>query len=162
MFLLLALRKEPPCIHTVCICCWFSRLSLFLMTLLLVVPTCTQATPTNASHVFIFYLALASRSFIPFDFFFFCTPILQPPSHKPHLNFKVLFMYEISFLDLFLIFPWRDLTEGRTKIRTPCTNATVLCISEVTGQTKKIEASEPRQFNSSFCSSQSSEVRAPR
>lgn len=132
------------------------------MTLLLILSTCTQATPNNASHIFICYLALASRSFIPYDFFF--TPIFQPPSHRHYLNFKVFFLYDISFHFLEEISQeapegWGQKEKGE-KFRTPGTNATVLCISEVTGQTKKFEVYD--MFNSSFCSSQSSGVREPR
>lgn len=99
LFLLLALRKQPPCIHTVCICWLLKEVLKAFSVPLHLAPNCTYLHPsypyTKASQVFIFYLALAARSFIPFDFFFFHTLVLQLPSHRPCL--KVFFMYEISF-----------------------------------------------------------------
>lgn len=57
---------------------------------------------------------------------------------------------------------WGQEEEGQ-KFRTPLTNAAVLCISEVTGQTKKTEAYEPRQgLTPHFRIHKSSGVRAPR
>lgn len=60
-------------------------------------PPLTLPAPVHHSILFS-TIALAIRSlFIRFDFHLFsCNPVLQIASHKPYLNFKAFFVYEIS------------------------------------------------------------------
>lgn len=118
MMFLLALRKEPSCIYTACICWRFKIFKAFLVPLDLA-PNFINLYPSYPYQMhhtfFIFYLALAARYFIPFNFYFFFTSIFQLPWHRHYLNFKVFFMYEISFHFLNRCHGWQLKGGGRKR-----------------------------------------------
>lgn len=102
LFLLLALRKQPPCIHTVRICWLLKEVFKVFSVPLHLAPNCIYLHPsypyTKASQVFIFYLALAARSFIPFDFFFFAPQFFSYFHTDPILKYSSCMKFPSTFL----------------------------------------------------------------
>lgn len=165
---LLALRKEPSCIYTACICWRFKIFKAFLVPLDLArnFINLYPSYPYQMHHTFfIFYLALAARYFIPFNFYFFL------PQFFSYLDTGTILILKYSSCMKFPSTSWTDVTDGNWRVgagrgRTEIQNSTYKCSCPLylrSDRSKKTEAYEPRQgLTPHFRIHKSSGVRAPR